>query len=451
MAAIDVEELVDLRTFGAFQLKIVILCLLVQVIDGFDNQAIAFVAPAITREWHVSRDALGPVFGAGAFGTLLGSLSMGPLGDWVGRKKLMVGSLALIVVLMLATAQATTTNGLLVLRFLAGFPLGALIPSTIVMANEWSPRRSRAAMVTIMACGFALGAALGGLLAAFLLPRLGWASVFYAGAIGTGLLGAALVPLMPESLRFLALRPTPARRAHVATILRRFDPSLVIDDAPTLVPPSRTAGANVIVELFRDGRAAITLLLWLSFFMNMLVMNFLNNWLPTLLSEAGFALDQAVRTTTLFQIGGIAGVVLMGSIADRVGVWRLIGTGYLLSGMMVAAIGVLQGGSLPLAVGLSGFCVIGVQMSLSAVSATLYPTAIRSTGSSWALGIGRIGSTAGPLLGGVLIGWHWPMPELLGTIALFSAAGFIVVLVLARMVTRPVSFSTNVKKKAVLF
>jgi AAHS family 4-hydroxybenzoate transporter-like MFS transporter len=435
---IDVESIVDRRRFGGFQLRIVLLCLLVQVVDGFDNQAIAFVAPALARDWHLARSALGPVFAAGAFGTLLGSLSMGPLGDRFGRKTLMLASLLLVTTLMLLTTQCSTIDEVLLLRFAAGFPLGALIPSTIVMANEWSPLRQRAAMVTMMACGFALGAALGGLLAAWLLPRFGWESVFTVGAAGTFLLFLALVPLMPESLRYLAVRPSPAHRARILAILRRFDPALLIPAAATIVAQPRAAGRNMVTSLFTEGRTKVTLLLWTAFFMNLVVMNFLNNWLPTLISGAGVPVEQAVRITTLFQLGGIAGVLLMGAVADRLGVWRLLIGAYLASGLFVGAIGLVIGLPLALsaAVALTGFCVIGLQMTLSAVAATLYPTAIRSTGTSWGLGIGRFGSTLGPLMGGVLVGWQWSLPVIFLSAVAPAFCGFLAVILLSRAARR---------------
>ena len=439
MTPADVDALIDRQPVGRFQLRVILLCLLVQFVDGFDNQAIAFVAPALIRDWHLSRASLGPVFGAGAFGTLLGSLLIGPIGDWWGRKSLILGSLGLVTVLMALTAQAQSINEMLLYRFVTGLPLGALIPATIVMANEWSPRRNRAAMVTIMACGFALGAAVGGLLASLLLPRLGWSAVFNVGCGASAILAVCVLAWMPESLRFIALRHTPRRRAQARVLLRRLDSS--ISDTVMILPSAneRACSTNKVAALFAEQRMFVTLLLWASFFMNMLVLNFLNNWLPTVMSQNGHSIEQAAQVTTLFQIGGIVGIILMGAVADRVGAWRLVAVAYLLSGIMVASIGVIHGGGLgqPLIVALAGFCVIGVQMTLSALSATLYPTSIRSTGSSWGIGVGRVGSSLGPLLGGVLIGWHWEMPSLFGVIALFSLGGFFCVWLLARIVTRP--------------
>ena len=431
--AIDIEDLVDHRGFGGFQLRIVVLCLLVQFVDGFDNQAIAFVAPAITRQWHISRDVLGPVFGAGAFGTLVGSLAMGPLGDWLGRKTLILASLVAIALLMALTTQASSVHELLILRFLAGCPLGALIPSTVVMANEWSPRRHRAAMVTMMACGFALGAAIGGLISSFLLPVFGWPSVFWVGGTASALLAVCVLVMLPESMRFLALHQTARARARLLAVLRDFAPDHHVPADAVFIAQPRPSGKSV-AALFTDGRTQTTLLLWAAFFMNMLVMNFLNNWLPTLISGTGVPIGQAVRITTLFQIGGVIGVLLIGAVADRLGVWRRVGAVYLLSGLFVGGIGLLMGSVAPLsvAVGLAGFCVIGTQMSISALSATLYPTAIRSTGASWGLGIGRIGSSLGPLLGGWMIGWRWELPDMFLVLGSVSLCGFVALLLLAR-------------------
>jgi AAHS family 4-hydroxybenzoate transporter-like MFS transporter len=62
---------------------------------------------------------------------------------------------------------------------------------------------------------------------------------------------------------------------------------------------------------------------------------------------------------------------------------------------------------LAIAVGVTGFGVAGSQNSLNTISGMLYPTAIRSTGVGWSMGIGRIGSIVGPVLGGVLFAAHW--------------------------------------------
>jgi AAHS family 4-hydroxybenzoate transporter-like MFS transporter len=176
--------------------------------------------------------------------------------------------------------------------------------------------------------------------------------------------------------------------------------------------------------------------LWAAFFMNLVVLNFMTFWLPTLLGMTGLNPGAAIRMSTLFQFGGIAGVVLMGSFARRIGAWRLVLGGYVLSALAVALVGKLAGGTGAAAIAAAGFFVIGVQMSLSALAATLYPTAIRATGTSWAQGIGRIGSTLGPLAGTVLLGWHWPLSQLFVAMAVFPLLGCAAVFLLTRRLPR---------------
>ena len=432
---VTLARIVDVKPFGAFQLGVLMLCLLSQMIDGFDNQASAFVAPALAGHWHVARGALGAVFSAGAFGTLVGALALGPLGDLIGRKTLIVVSLVLAGLLMAATGSVTSVGQLTMIRFLTGLPLGALVPGTVVIANEWSPARSRTATVTIMACGFALGAVLGGLLSSVLLPKFGWPSVFYAGSAGSILIAAAVMFGMPESLRYLSLRPIAKRQARIAAILRRFEPTLdpaTIDAGGPAAAPIAAGGGNLVSGLFAQGRGPMTLVLWATYFMNMLVLNFMTFWLPTLLAGTGLTAAAAVRTSTLFQLGGIAGVVLMGASVVRFGSLRIIMAALLLSAAAVALVGSLGGDGRNAAIAAAGFCIIGVQASLSALAATLYPTAVRSTGASWAMGVGRIGSTIGPLVGGLLVGRNWSLPLMFASIALIAVCGFVFSLVLAR-------------------
>ena len=412
---------------GAIQLVVIALCFSAQMIDGFDNQASAFVAPALAGSWHVSRAAFGAVFGAGAFGTLIGSLLIGPIGDLLGRKTLIVLSLGLSAVLMGATPLVHSVSALAVIRFLTGLPLGALIPGTIVVANEWVPTRSRTTLVTMMACGFAFGAVLGGQLSAILLPRLGWHSVFYAGALGSAVVCAAITLWLPESLRFLLLRPTKAKLARAQRILGALGPEM-----PVTAAPEPALLTSPVRGLFAGSRTPMTLLLWSAFFANALVLNFMTFWLPTLLMTSGLEAATAIRLSTLFQLGGIVGVVFMGSVSVRLNAWRVVVAGYLLSAAAVILVGLLEAPVRNAAILFSGFGIIGVQMSLASIGACLYPTEMRATGTSWALGMGRIGSTIGPLLGGILVGQHWAQPRLFETMALVPLAGSILVAVLAK-------------------
>src|SRR5712675_677133 len=219
-AAVDVAGFIDQQPVGGFQVRLLLTCAAVLFLDGFDTQAIGYVAPALAKEWGMTKGALGPVFSAGLFGLMIGALLFGPLADRVGRKKIIILSTLAFGVGALVTAFVQDVNTLLAIRFLTGLGLGGAMPNAIAMTSEFNPRRRRATMVMIMFCGFSVGAALGGLLAAAMIPQFGWRSVFVVG----GLAPLALVPVLalrlPESVRFLAL----TGRAHerVGELLRHI-------------------------------------------------------------------------------------------------------------------------------------------------------------------------------------------------------------------------------------
>ena len=203
--AIDVADFIDRQPVGGFQFKLLLTCAAVLFLDGFDTQAIGYVAPALAREWGLTKGALGPVFSAGLFGLMIGALLLGPLADRIGRKRIIILSTLAFGICALATAFVHDVNALLAIRFLTGLGLGGAMPNAIAMTSEFNPRRRRATMVMIMFCGFSVGAALGGLLAAALIPHFGWRSVFVVGGVAPLLLVPVLALRLPESVRFLAL------------------------------------------------------------------------------------------------------------------------------------------------------------------------------------------------------------------------------------------------------
>ena len=404
---VNVDQVVEQGRFGAFQFGLLLLCGLCLIIDGFDVQAMGYVAPAIIGDWGVSKASLGPVFGAGLFGMLLGSLVLTPVGDRYGRRPVLIVSTLFFAVCMLATTQVTTLNQLLVLRFITGFGLGSIMPNAMALVGEFSPSSSRVTRMMLVSCGFTVGAAAGGFVSAALIPAYGWHAVFWVGGTVPLLLGIAMLFWLPESIQFLVLRRRPLAKA--AHWLRKLEPSLVVDAATRIVVKDAKADGMPVAELFRDGRAGITLLLWLISFMNLINLYFLSNWLPTLIHDAGYSTGMAVLIGTSLQVGGVVGTLTLGWFINRYGFTKVLGCCFVAACVAIALIGKVA--AVPvflfIAVVVAGFCIVGGQPAVNALAGTYYPTTLRSTGIGWALGIGRIGSVVGPVIGGQLIAMQW--------------------------------------------
>jgi len=429
---IDLVDFIDRQPVGSFQMRLLLTCAAVLFLDGFDTQAIGYVAPALAKEWGLSKGALGPVFSAGLFGLMIGALVFGPLADRIGRKKIIIFATAAFGVGALITAFAQDVTSLLIIRFLTGLGLGGAMPNAIAMTSEFNPHRRRATMVMIMFCGFSIGAALGGFLAADLIPRYGWRSVFIVGGIAPLLMLPVLVLRLPESVRFLATSGRDPRA--VAVLLKRISPHTAFaSDARFVVPETQLAGIPV-VHLFREGRTAVTLLLWVVFFMSLLDLYFLANWLPTVLNDLGASVSAAVAIGSLLQVGGVVGTFALGSVIDRFS-FRALALVYFGAVFAVGAIGQLGHSAVlvSLAIFAAGFCVVGGQIAANALAAGFYPTSVRASGVGWALGIGRIGSIVGPLVGGVLLAEKWSTAAVFMTAAAAALVAALAALVLSRL------------------
>ena len=261
---VDVAGYIDQQPVGGFQIKLLLTCAAVLFLDGFDTQAIGYVAPALAKEWGLTKAALGPVFSAGLFGLMIGALVFGPLADRIGRKKIIILSTLAFGIGTLATAFINDVNTLLLVRFLTGLGLGGAMPNAVAMTSEFSPHRRRATMVMIMFCGFSIGAALGGLLAAALIPQFGWRSVFIVGGVAPLLLVPILALRLPESVRFLAL--TGQANARVAELLASINPKAAFAPATQFVVHEPGLAGMPVLHLFKEGRTLPTLLLWVVFF-----------------------------------------------------------------------------------------------------------------------------------------------------------------------------------------
>ena len=409
-STVDVAAFIDAQPVGSFQIKLLLTCATVLLLDGFDTTAIGYVAPALAKEWHIGKAALGPVLSAGLFGLMIGALLFGPLADRIGRKKIIILSTLAFGIGTLITAFVNDVNTLVAVRVLTGLGLGGAMPNTVALTAEFSPHRRRATMVMVMFVGFSVGAALGGFLAAALIPHLGWRSVFVVGGAAPLLLAPILAWRLPDSVRFLAL--TGRANAGVAELLSRIN-AKVSHSAGTRFAVHEPALSGIPVQhLFTDDRTLATLLLWVVFFMSLLDLYFLSNWLPTVLNDLGASISVAAIIGSMFQVGGIVGTVVLGRIIDRFS-FRALALVYFIAVFAVGAIGQLGHSAIPvtIAIFVAGFCIVGGQIAANALAAGFYPTSVRATGVGWALGVGRVGSIVGPLVGGVLLGLKWSASE----------------------------------------
>ena len=403
---VDVSALIETRKVGRGQWTLLLLCLLVVTFDGFNAQIMGYVAPALVSKWHMTRGALGPVISAGLFGLMIGALVLGTLGDRVGRKSILLLSTATFGVFSLATSFATTPDQMLALRFATGLGLGGAMPVGIALIAEYAPTRMKGMMVTITVCGFAIGPAIGGLVASGLVQQYGWASLFQVGGVVPLLLLPVLWLVLPESTRFLIARGAPAGR--VAQNLKRVFPDETFAADAVFTHDEANARKAPVADVFRNGRGAGTILLWIAIFFNLVGINLQTSWLPLIITGMGYTTPQAVLATAGFHVGGAIGGLVLSRLLDKLDFYLAVFGVFILAAIMIVLIGVLGTDllALRLTIFAAGLFVVGGQSALNALSGMFYPSYIRSTGSGWALGVGRLGAVAGPVIGSSLFALH---------------------------------------------
>jgi AAHS family 4-hydroxybenzoate transporter-like MFS transporter len=407
----NIGELVEQQKIGRFAITLLLWCFLIMLMDGYDQTAVSFAAPAIIKEWHVARGSFGPVFGAGLFGTLIGSFLFGYLGDRIGRHKAIVFGGFVFGALTLASIWATSLHQLSLLRFLAGLGIGGVVPNAVALVAEYAPKRLRATWVTLMFSGFSIGAGSGGLVSSALIRGYGWPVMFIVGGLGSLGVSLLLVFVLPESAKFLVVKKrNPARVAKLVAALR---PELVLPANVQFIADEVREKSRFIARLvFSGGLLYITPLLWIVFLGNSMALYFLQNWLPVLIEAVGVAPQQAGLVTAMFSVGGVLGGLILCRFVDRHGMLALISLP-VIGCPIVAFLGHgMSESMLRVAVFCTGFCVVGAQYGLYAVAGMIYPTSFRSAVIGIAISVGKIGSVAGPVIGGLLLSMHIPIVQM---------------------------------------
>ncbi|MFC3110990.1 MFS transporter [Undibacterium arcticum] len=425
---LNLEAVIDANPVSRFQVTIIVLCTLVAMFDGFDTQSIAFVAPEIAASWHIPPHAFGMVFGAGLFGGLVGAILFGMAGDRFGRRPTLLLAIVLLAVGSLITPLADSIFQLSAIRFATGLGLGGGVPLFVALTAEYAPKRLRTTLVAVMFCGFPMGAVLGGIASAKLIPAFGWPSVFIAGGVLPLLLLPFFVAFAPESVRFFALRKN---RAAIERILRRMNCADAWNGSLSTTAPEASAS---VVRLFNDGKAVGTFLLWATYFMGLLMTYFLASWIPVFARQSGLSIQTAVTAAVTLNLGSVFGCLIVGRLADRFGPAKPIASAFALGAVAIASIGQVgtSGPALCALTFVAGALSLGSQMCTTGLCASFYHTSVRATGLGWSLGVGRVGAIVGPVLGGTLLAAGTEISTLFVFVGLSSIAAAACVFAIGR-------------------
>ena len=394
------ETALETQPIGALQIRVVAICTLIQMCDGYDVGSIGWAVPSLTHVWHVAPSAFAAAFLWSNIGVMVGALITGPLSDRLGRKPVLMASIAIFGLASLGSAFAGSLGVLAGLRFFTGFGIAGGFTGTTALTGDYAPQRLRATLIMITFTGAPLGGFVGGQVVALLLHQgFGWPVIFLIGGAFPLALLVVMGLFLPESPRFLARRAslTPRQRA----LLAQF----------AIVPGEAAAreldigGGNPVKMLFGEGYALRTVLLWIIFFCSLINLYLFAFWLPEILHLTGFTPAQAVFASSLHNLGAIAAVLYLGYLIDRFGPQKALASHYAVGVIFMALIALA---AMPYAILLAvvffaGAAVIGSQTGANAACGALYPARMRTSGIGWALGIGRLGGIAAAPLGGFLL------------------------------------------------
>ena len=375
------------------------LCGVVLFLEGYDIASVGYAIPSLADAWKIRPSAFTRVLTAGNGGLMIGSLCAGLLGDRLGRKPVLIGCVTAFGLFSLLSARVHTTSQLEILRFLTALGLGGGLPIALAFASDFAPRMVQKRFVTLMSTAVPIGFTAGGLLASQLVTKFGWPAIFVAG----GLLPLAVVPLlilwMSESV---ALREAPAR--------------------------------NKLAALFGSRLATTTVLLWAINILSYVGIYFILLWTPAILHSARVSSSQAIFGTTAYGLGVIASPLFATLIFGHIRIERVLASGLAFGAICILAIGLFDPQFwllllLLAGVGIGGGC----QAGINALSALAYPPEIRSTGAGWALGVGRVGTIAGPLLGGLLLGLGVPTQRIFAMASIPAFGATLLMAIFARL------------------
>ena len=355
------------------QYTTILICFLMNMLDGMDVMVVSYAAPNISKNWLVSPQSLGVVFSAGLLGMSIGAIFLAPQADKIGRKMMIIICNILMSVSVFFTSWADSVELLTVFRIISGIGIGGMLASTATLTAENAPKESKDFWVSFVMSGYPIGAVLSGLAAAYVIPQYGWQSMFKIA----GIISFVTFPII----------------------------YLFLKESPEYLQESKKTYPVSMAVLITDKYQKSTIGLWVAIFMAFATLYFLTTWIPKLASATGLSVELSIYAGTVFNLGAFCGIVSQGYFSSKFGLTKTISVYLIFTAILMLIFGYFHGSILVLILfGLIGFGIQGGFVGMYSLAARLYPTEIRATGVGGAVGVGRIGAIVGPLLGGILIG-----------------------------------------------
>ncbi|HKT17376.1 MAG TPA: MFS transporter [Stellaceae bacterium] len=412
------EATLENQRIGGLQLKVALICALVQMCDGYDVGSIGWAVPQLTHAWNLAPPAFALAFLFSNIGIMVGALVAGPIGDRIGRKPLLLGSVSIFAIASLLSALAPSLSVLAMLRFFTGLGIAGGFAGTTALTGDYAPKRLRQTLILVTFTGAPIGSFVGGQIVALMLHEgLGWPSIFVLGGLFPLVLVLVMAFFMPESPRYLAQRGRLAPRDRL--VLERLGLSADGADAKTI----DIARSNPVKMLFSEGYAMQTVLLWIVFFCSLIDLYLFLFWLPEILHLSGLTPAEAVFATSLHGLGGVFAVFYLGFAMDRFGADKALSLHFAIGIIFIVLIALVAMPYLALLAlcFLTGLTVIGSQTGANAACGALYPARMRTSAIGWALGIGRLGGIAAAPLGGYLLAAGLKPTHVLLSACIFAA------------------------------
>jgi AAHS family 4-hydroxybenzoate transporter-like MFS transporter len=431
---VDISQIIERQKLGRFLIGLVLISWIITFFDGLDTNLISFAAPYFGSEYHLTKFQLGNIFSMGLFGTMLGGFALGYLGDRIGRRPMVIWATALFGILTICFALANSYRSLFTLRFIDGLPLGGMLPLAWALNIEYAPKRYRATIVTVIMMGYSLGTALGGPIAIWLIPKFGWKSVFVFGGIFSLVCAGILFAILPESIRFLASKGLSADR--ITSIIRRIAPDQPIRVGARFVVSDENQQNKLFKPslLFRGELRWITPLIWIAYIASSLAVFFIVNWTPVVFEALKYSRKEAATAASLYSAVGALGGLLLMRFTDKRGAIAItvmpVMTAILL--FVASFVGMGHVAFLLLAAVTGGF-LIGGHFGMHSICGIFYPSAYRANGAGWATSIAKIGSVAGPILGGIVLSTALPVRYIFAVLAVCPVVMAISIYIVGRM------------------